>query len=137
MSLDYPNKLVQLFKTSEINKFHIKITFAMTINKVQGQTFNRVAIYLPSTVFPMASCMWRFPDPVRFTPLLLQLLNGMDSLKMTSNTVCTEVLRSLNIYTYILNKYLMFSTRELLARLQVFILITLLATITLFMSVHP
>ena len=30
MSLDYTDNVVQLFKSSELNKFHIKITFAVT-----------------------------------------------------------------------------------------------------------
>jgi len=71
LKLDYPDKDVQLFKTSEHNQFHIKITFAMAISKAQVQTFNQFALYLPSPVFPMASCMWHFPDPVRLTALLL------------------------------------------------------------------
>jgi len=70
-SLDYPDKVMHLLKTSEHNQFHIKITFAKTISKAQGQTFNRVAVYLPSPVSPMESCMWHFLDPVRLTALLL------------------------------------------------------------------
>ena len=81
MSLDYPEKVLQLFKSSELKQIHIKIKFAMTISKVQVQTFNQDAIYLPSPVFPMASCMWHFPDPVRLTAPLLQLLNGIDSIR--------------------------------------------------------
>ena len=129
MSLDYPEKVVQLFKSSQHNQFHIKITFAMTISKAQVQTFNRVAIYLLSPVFLMASCMWHYPDPVRLTALLLQLLKGIDSLqRMTSKTVHPEELQSFNhINKYMLNKYLFFSTWELLAQIQVFI--TLLATL--------
>jgi len=44
----------------------------------------------------------------------------------------------MNMYMnkYMLIKYLIFSTCQLLARLQVFIFITLLATLMLFMSVH-
>ena len=110
----------------------------MTISKAQVQNFNPVAIYLPSPVFPMASCIWHFADPVRLTALLLQLLKGMDSLQgMTSNTVYREVLRSFNyINKYMSIKYLIFSTCQLLVRIQVFIFITLVTTLMLFISVN-
>ena len=71
MSLNNPDKVVQLFISLEPNQFHIKITFAMTISKAQVQTFNQIAVYLPSTVFPMVNCMLLFYDPVRLTSLLL------------------------------------------------------------------
>ena len=32
-------------------QFPIRLTFAMTINKAQGQTISNVRIYLPETVF--------------------------------------------------------------------------------------
>jgi hypothetical protein len=60
-------------------RFPIKIAFAMTVSKAQGQTLKRVAIYPPSPVFPMASCLWHFPDPLHLTKSLLQLLKGIDS----------------------------------------------------------
>jgi hypothetical protein len=58
----------------------------------------------------MVSRMWRFPDHVRLTALLLQLLKGTDSIqRMTSNIVYREVLQSFNyINIYMLIKYLMF-----------------------------
>jgi hypothetical protein len=79
----------------------------MTISNAQAQPFNQFAIYLPSPVFPMASSMWHFPDPVRLTALLLQLVKGTDSLqRMTSNTVYREVLQRFNyINKYMLIKY--------------------------------
>jgi hypothetical protein len=82
--------------------------------------------------------MWHFPDSVRLTALLFSLLNATDSLqRMTSNTVYREVLQCFKyINKYMFIKYLIFSTCQLLARLPVFIFITLLATLMLFMSVH-
>ncbi|UYV68620.1 hypothetical protein LAZ67_6000238 [Cordylochernes scorpioides] len=41
---DYPFKMIR-------RQFPIKISFAMTINKSQGQTFNKVGLYLPNPVF--------------------------------------------------------------------------------------
>ena len=32
-------------------QFPIRLGYAMTINKYQGQTFNKVGVYLPVTVF--------------------------------------------------------------------------------------
>ena len=32
-------------------QFPVRLAFVMTINKAQGQTFNRVGIYLPHLVF--------------------------------------------------------------------------------------
>jgi ATP-dependent exoDNAse (exonuclease V) alpha subunit len=33
------------------NQFQIKVAYAMTINKAQGQTLNKVGIFLPDNVF--------------------------------------------------------------------------------------
>jgi hypothetical protein len=59
MSLDYTGKFVitifilQLLKTLQHDKFLIKMAFAMTINKAQGQTLNSLVIYSSSPVsFP-------------------------------------------------------------------------------------
>ena len=81
--------------------------------------------------------MWHFLASVRLTVLLLQLLKDIDSLqRMTSNTVYREVLQSFNyINKYMLIKYLIFSTCQLLALIQVFIFITSLSTLMLFISV--
>jgi len=81
--------------------------------------------------------MWHFLPSVRLTALLLQLLKDIDSLqRMTSNTVYREVLQSFNyINKYMLIKYLIFSTCQLLALIQVFIFITSLSTLMLFISV--
>jgi ATP-dependent exoDNAse (exonuclease V) alpha subunit len=32
-------------------QFHVRMAFAMTINRSQGQTLNNVGVYLPSSVF--------------------------------------------------------------------------------------
>jgi ATP-dependent DNA helicase PIF1 len=38
-------------------QFPVRMAFAMTINKSQGQTLNNVGVYLSSLVFPMVNCM--------------------------------------------------------------------------------
>jgi hypothetical protein len=59
--------------------FPIKIAFAMTISKPQGQMLKRNGMYQPSSVFfPMDNSTWCFPDPLHVTALLLQLLKGID-----------------------------------------------------------
>uniref|UniRef100_A0A183GW93 ATP-dependent DNA helicase n=1 Tax=Heligmosomoides polygyrus TaxID=6339 RepID=A0A183GW93_HELPZ len=40
-------------------QFPVRLAYAMTINKSQGQTFNWVGVYLPSTVFLMVNFTWR------------------------------------------------------------------------------
>jgi hypothetical protein len=50
----------------------------MTFNKAQRQTLKRVAVYPLAPVFPMASSVWHFPNPLHLTTLLLQLLKAID-----------------------------------------------------------
>jgi ATP-dependent exoDNAse (exonuclease V), alpha subunit - helicase superfamily I member len=51
-------------------RFPIKNAFAMTISKAQGQTLKRATIYPTSSLFPMASSVWNFPEPFYFTRVL-------------------------------------------------------------------
>jgi hypothetical protein len=52
-------------------RFSIKIVFTMAINVAQGQRLIPVANYLLSYVFPMASSMWNFLDPLNFSTSLV------------------------------------------------------------------
>jgi hypothetical protein len=51
----------------------------MTINRAQKQTPKRPEIYPLSTVFPMASSMWHFLDPLHLKESLLQALRGVNN----------------------------------------------------------
>jgi hypothetical protein len=50
-----------------------------TVSKAQGQAYERVGIYRPSLVFPMARAIWRSPVPLHMTTSLLELLKGVVS----------------------------------------------------------
>ena len=39
----------------------------MAINKAQGQRINKLGVYLPQTVFPMANCMLHFQEQIFIT----------------------------------------------------------------------
>jgi len=77
MSLNYLDKVVKLFKYSQHNQFHIKITFFVIISKAENETFNLETLsYLLSPVFPMAICIWHFLESVRLTELLFANTEG-------------------------------------------------------------
>ena len=87
--------------------FSIKIVFTVAINEAQGQTLIPVAIYLPSSVFPMASSMWNFLD--HFNPLnpelnpicyLLALLGAHHFLHVSRKRVRLLTFRLLMSYIY-------------------------------------
>ena len=102
MSLNYPEKVVQLFKTSQHNKFQIKITFAVTISKDQVQTLAELQYIYRHLSFP-----WPAVCGIFLILFLLQrcfvITEGIDSLnRMTSSTVYREVLQRFNY----INKYM-------------------------------
>ena len=45
------NKEEQLPFTFKRKQFPVKVCYAMTINKIQGQSLNRIGVYLPEPVF--------------------------------------------------------------------------------------
>ena len=44
----------------ERRQFSIRLAYSMTINKLQGQTFSKVGIYLPAPVFTLENCTLPF-----------------------------------------------------------------------------
>jgi hypothetical protein len=103
-------------------QFPIRIVFALTINKFQDYMLERVAIYLPSPVFPMARSIRHFPDPLHLTTSLLQLLRDIDNVqRMTEKLMYKKhcISRHALIFQYInkalLIKYCIVFTCELFA----------------------
>jgi hypothetical protein len=47
-------------------------------NMGYGKTLKRVGMCPPSIVFPTASSLWDFPEPLHLSTSLLQLLKGID-----------------------------------------------------------
>lgn len=81
----------------------IKLAFAMTINKSQGQTFDRIALYLPQPVFAHGQLYVAFSRVRRFDAVKVLITNKKGSRRhgqiitgnpnfYTKNVVCKEVL---------------------------------------------
>ena len=84
-------------------QFPLKLAFAMTINKSQGQTFDRIAIYLPQPVFAHGQLYVAFSRVRRFDAVKVLIENKIRSKRhgkmftgnpnyFTRNVVCKDVL---------------------------------------------
>ena len=77
-------------------QFPLKLAFAMTINKSQGQTFNRVGVYLPRPVFTHGQlyvALSRVSSPSGLK-VLIRNKRGVP-LNVTKNVVYMDVLHHL------------------------------------------
>ena len=83
-SKDYPFTLIRL-------QFPIRLAFAVTINKGQGQENDRVGIYLPQPVFAHGQLYTAFSRGKKASTVKVLIL-GNDEGK-TNNIVYTELLR--------------------------------------------
>ena len=77
--------------TWQRRQFPVQVAFAMTINKAQGQTLSRVAVFLPEDVFAhgqlyVAASRVTHPNSIRFA------LSRFPTSCRTRNIVYTEVL---------------------------------------------
>ncbi|XP_023210481.1 uncharacterized protein LOC111613366 [Centruroides sculpturatus] len=90
---DYPFTLKQ-------RQFPVKASFAMTINKSQGQTLDRVGIFLSEPVFGHGQLYVAFSRVRRATDVKIKILKTSEQGKLipnnstffTKNVVYTEVL---------------------------------------------
>ena len=72
-------------------QFPIRVAFAMTINKSQGQTINHVGLYLPSPVFSHGQLYVALSRCPRFENLHILIDHGPNS-NYTANIVYDEML---------------------------------------------
>jgi len=70
-------------------QFPMKLAFCMTINKAQGQTLEKVGIYLPEYVFSHGQLYVALSRTTSFTNLKIQVRPGSNK---TANVVWKEVL---------------------------------------------
>nr|CAH7751480.1 unnamed protein product [Callosobruchus chinensis] len=57
------------------DQFPIRLAFAMTINKSQGQTFDKIGIFLPDPVFTHGQLYVAFSGVRRFDDVKIQIIN--------------------------------------------------------------
>jgi len=75
------------------HQFPIRLSFAMTINKSQGQTFERLGLILPQPVFSHGQLYVAFSRVRSLTSIKIQLIKDKNSEKnRTRNIVFKEVL---------------------------------------------
>src|SRR5688572_4901322 len=73
-------------------QFPIRLAFSMTINKSQGQTLNRVGIYLPQPVFSHGQLYVALSRVTSYQNIKI-LTNDTNQSYQTKNVVYTEVLQ--------------------------------------------
>ena len=81
-------------------QFPVRPAFAMTINKSQGQTFKKIALYLPSPVFAHGQlyvALSRVGNPNNITIMVTHpSIDGQPPFISTPNVVYTEIFRYVN-----------------------------------------
>jgi hypothetical protein len=73
-------------------QFPVRLAFAMTINKSQGQTFDKIGVYLPRPVFAHGQLYVAFSRVRRMEDVSVML--DRDGVSVTRNVVHRELLRS-------------------------------------------
>jgi ATP-dependent DNA helicase PIF1 len=76
------------------HQFPIRLSFAMTINKSQGQTFDRLGLLLPQPVFSHGQLYVAFSRVRSFESVKVQVINSEQTSKprRTKNIVFKEIL---------------------------------------------
>ena len=88
---------VSLPFTLQRRQFPVRIAYSMTINKAQGQTFDRLGIYLPSPVFSHGQLYVAFSRAKAFKDVYVKIESMQSQGKFganwcTQNVVYAEVL---------------------------------------------
>ncbi len=78
-------------------QFPVRFAYSITINKSQGQTFDRVAIYLPEAVFSHGQLYAAFSKAREFQDVLVKVeqtstQGELSGVTVTQNVVYSEVL---------------------------------------------
>jgi len=88
---------VQLPFVLQRRQFPVRLAYCMTINKAQGQTFDKVGIYLPAPVFTHGQLYVAFSRAKSFNDVFIKIeetstQGHIDGRAVTQNVVYPEVL---------------------------------------------
>ncbi len=67
-------------------QYPIKLAFAMTINKSQGQTFEKIGIYLPEPVFAHGQLYVAMSRVRRSDAVKIKMLDGREQGKLVKDS---------------------------------------------------
>ena len=120
MSIRYYQSLQNLQQTiSDQNRVFLRQSVRLKIRRLNLLQYIHHRLY-----FPMASSMFRFPEPLHLTTSLLHRQRTETDKLMTSQVVFREVLQSFRyIYKYLLMKHFILSTCQLFAQVHLVSLI--------------